>query len=517
MKIVFFVVYPGYLRYFDSVLETLEARGHSITLVFSKTGRQNEGLEVLAARDSRIVVWPNDVIRRRDAWARFACRLQDLMDAARYLDWSFAKAPYLRQRAEGALPKPFAFLAKWPHLPGPVVRLALRLLLWLQDGIPSSGDVEVFLKNFEPDLVLVTPLVTDGNPQVDVVKSAKALGVPVGLCVASWDHLTTKGLMKERPDIAFVWNDIQKREARRLHMYPGHRVVVTGAQPFDRWFDRTPRKTRSQFCRDVGVPEDKPIILFVGSTKSISAPTAEIDFVRRWIAAVRRDGDARLRTATVMIRPHPYNYDHWPDVDLSDFGSVVVWPRTAPNPVDENDRAEYFDTLSHSAAIVGINTSAMVEATIVGRPILSILADSFSATQEGTLHFRYLLPEHGGFLKVARTLSEHLAHLREAVTDPAWHAERQRRFVSTFVRPHGLDQDATARLADGIEALGTLGIDPQRHVSMMQRLARRIAAPLADRVRREGRRSGMPLYRKAKPGKKTKPLRVTETQEPTRR
>ena len=42
---------------------------------------------------------------------------------------------------------------------------------------------------------------------------------------------------------------------------------------------------------------------------------------------------------------------------------------------------------------LGVNTSAMIEAAILGRPVLSVLAPEFAATQEGTVHFHYLLPE----------------------------------------------------------------------------------------------------------------------------
>ena len=45
----------------------------------------------------------------------------------------------------------------------------------------------------------------------------------------------------------------------------------------------------------------------------------------------------------------------------------------------------------------------MIEAAIVGRTVHSVLAEEFKDTQGGTLHFRYLLAENGGFLRVAAT------------------------------------------------------------------------------------------------------------------
>src|SRR3712207_6916201 len=47
----------------------------------------------------------------------------------------------------------------------------------------------------------------------------------------------------------------------------------------------------------------------------------------------------------------------------------------------------FYDSLHHAAAVVGVNTTAMIEAAIVGRPVLTVLDDAFALTQRGTLHF----------------------------------------------------------------------------------------------------------------------------------
>src|SRR5690606_26145292 len=113
------------------------------------------------------------------------------------------------------------------------------------------------------------------------------------------------------------------------------------------------------------------------------------------------------------VRPHPYNTGAWSDADLGD-DAAAVWPRGPFNPASDDGRRDFFDSLYHAAAIVGINTSAMIEAAIAGRPVLTI--DEF-ATQHETLHFRYLLRENGGPVVQSTTLAEHLAQLAAAVRD----------------------------------------------------------------------------------------------------
>jgi hypothetical protein len=294
------------------------------------------------------------------------------------------------------------------------------------------------------------------------VKSARALGVPVGLCVASWDHLTTKGLIRVQPDLVSVWNQEQFAEAVEFHGTSRDRIVVTGAQPFDRWFRRQPTP-RAAFCSKVGLDPAKPFVLFVGSTASISAPEAEVGFVRRWIEALRRV--PALANVGVLVRPHPYNASHWRETDLANMPGVEVYPRSA-NPVNESDRQDYFDSLFHSETVVGVNTTAMIEAAIVGRTVHAVLADEFQDTQSGTLHFRYLLAENGGFLRVATSLDEHAAQLAETLANPAVGREACERFVRTFIRPHGTDVDATPVLVSALEKLAALGPRPHTQIAL---------------------------------------------------
>ena len=48
------------------------------------------------------------------------------------------------------------------------------------------------------------------------------------------------------PERVFVWNEIQAREAVELHGIPADRVVATGAQLFDPWFERRPSTERAE-------------------------------------------------------------------------------------------------------------------------------------------------------------------------------------------------------------------------------------------------------------------------------
>jgi hypothetical protein len=330
-----------------------------------------------------------------------------------------------------------------------------------------------------PDVLIVSPLVAAASDQVDWVKAAQAAGVRTAVAIASWDNLTNKGLLRIEPDVVVVWNEAQRHEAHEYHYIPTAKIAVTGAQLFDRWFDHRVTRGRAAFCRRVGLPDDGPFVLFTGSSSFISESGAEVAFVRRWLAAVRASADPALAGVNVLMRPHPYNFHRWADEPLADARGVAVFPRAGYNPVDAENRADFFDSLFHASAVVGINTSAMIEAAIVGRPVLSMLAPEFAGTQEGTLHFHHLLPEHGGFLRIAATLDEHVTQLADRLRDPESSRAETARFVASFIRPHGVERPATPLFADAIERLAASPAPAPRRAPLWAPLLRPVVLVLA--------------------------------------
>jgi hypothetical protein len=330
----------------------------------------------------------------------------------------------------------------------------------LEEAIPTSSDVDAYLRSLAPDVVVATGTFRHVSNEVEYVKSARRLGIPSGVFVASWDNLVNKGAMKFTPERVFVWNEIQARDAVELHGIPRERIRATGAHDFDAWFERRPSRSPEEYLAHLGLDPARPYLAYLCSSSTVAGP-GEAEFVKRWIAAVRASEDERLRTINVVVRPHPSSNDEWDAIDLG-LDNAVVWPRHGIRPVSEAARNEFFDTLSHSAAVVGLNTTAMIEAAILGKSVLTVLTTEFN--QESTLHFHYLLAENGGFLHVAASLEEHVEQLRQVLDDDAVGAERRQRFVESFVRPAGLDRPAAPIAADAIEELADVPVEARERV-----------------------------------------------------
>jgi hypothetical protein len=401
------------------------------------------------------------------------------IDYLRYLDPAYAQAPKLRARARERVPRIGLGLVSLSAARTRAGRAMLRTALHAcERAIPRSATIDAYLRDQQPDVVLFTPLIgVVASPQLDYLESAKALGFPTALCVWSWDHLSSKAILRNVPDRVFVWNETQRREAVNLHWIAADRVVVTGAQCFDQWFDRRPSSDRDLFCQKVGLPSGRPFLLYVCSAL-FQGSASEARFVLRWIRSIRESGLEPLAQMPILVRPHPARMREWEDVDLSQERDVVLWGR---NPVDADARTDYFDSLFHSAAVIGLNTSAFLEGAIAGRSVFAPLLPEHHENQRGTIHFNYLLTVAGGLLNTAATLGDHVAQLNSGLLIPEIVSTRSRRFVEAFIRPRGLDVAASPVFADEVEALGRVARAPRTGTASraLQMLLRPVAAVAA--------------------------------------
>ncbi len=444
MKVLFIARHFTYFRNFESVIAALADRGHRVHLAVDREealgGR--EMVDRLALRFPDHVSVGFTPILQWGRYRRLANALRLGLDYLRYSDPRYETTPRIRERAYERTPFMVLLLARLPFR-GAVTRALERL----EQAVPRQAGIDGFIVGERPDVLLITPLIELGSPQLDYVRAARSLGVRSALCVWSWDHLSSKALIRVVPDAVIVWNEIQRAEAERFHGIAADRVIVTGAQCFDQWFDRQPSRDRESFCSHVGLPSDRPFLLYVCSALFRNSPS-EAGFVRDWVGAIRNSADPSLRDLPILVRPHPQRMEEWrsPSDVLAGCGDVAVW---GSNPIDPGSRADYFDSMYHSAAVVGLNTSALVEAAIVDRPVFTVLLPAFRDNQEGTFHFRHLLSVGEGFLNTARTLDEHTRQLAALMA----HGETRsnRAFVEQFIRPRGAQVAATPVFVDALD------------------------------------------------------------------
>jgi hypothetical protein len=455
VNVLFTALHHAHFRNFESVVRELAARGHRVHLA----GDEEEALggrqlaERLAA-ECPGVTW--DLLPRleEEPWYETARKLRLGLDYVRVLEPPYTASPKLRIRARERAPRIVRWTASVPWIGPAATRAALK---GLERITPRSELLEAYLRRHQPDVVVLASLTYSRSQQLDLLKAARGRRIPVAAAIMSWDHLSSKGLLHVAPDRVIVWNDVQRREAVEMHGLPTDRIVATGAQCYDEWFARQPARSRDAFCQAVGLDPARPFVLWVHSALSPTPDPPEPVLVRRWIGALRQSDDVRLRGLGVLVRPHPERIKEWAGVSLDGLENVAFHGR---NPIDAEAKHDYFDSLYHSSAVVGLVTSAFLEAAIVGRPVLTFTLPEYRSHQEEMLHFRYLTDVEGGLLHRASSIEEHLGQLAAALALGGRRDERNERFLRAFVRPRGLEHRATPAFVDALEALHRAGPQP---------------------------------------------------------
>jgi hypothetical protein len=430
----------GYLRNFEAGVAALLDRGHRVTLAVDEVLAESQPIVHRLERRGGLQITTVAGFERAPG-AAFGSRLRSALDYWRYLEPSFSEADAARKRARRSAPWFAVGLETSPAAVRTAVTAGVR---HVERRLPLPDALLAFLRDCAPDVVLVTPLIYFESTQVNWVRAARRLGIPTAFAVHSWDNLTTKGTLHEMPDQVLLWNDAQRDEAVAFHGVAATRCVVTGATAFDHWFGLKPTRSRDEFVRELGLPPGRALLLYLCSS-SFVAPN-EATWVEQWLAALRAAPAAGVREAAVIVRPHPQTAAQWKEWQPPD-GGVCVFPRRGENPVSDASRLHYFHSLMHSDAVVGLNTSGLIEAAIVEKPVL-LVSRQDGGKQRRTLHLAHL---ERGLMSVATSTEAHVEQLAGVLAGRG--GSRSREFVASFVRPLGLDQPAGVVMAQRIEQL----------------------------------------------------------------
>lgn len=452
MKILFIMRNQAYMRNYESTLIALAKKGHQVDINFN-VNKDNDCLVERIAQDYPLITYSYILLpERRDIWKTLIQLVRTIKDYLRYLAPEYAQAKKLRERVEFRLGFILSIALKFLyHIPSEFGKNIINKTINVCELIiPEDQQIRNFLFKENPDLILITPLVDFDSVQTDYLKSAKSLGIKCGLCVHSWDNLTNKAVIHLEPDQVFVWNKIQQQEAIKFHDIAPEKIKITGAQCYDKWFARKPTTSALEFLRKVKLDSKNNYLLYLCSSPFI-APQ-EVTFVQELLEMLRNSQYPKIRELGLLIRPHPQNAQQWNNVDLSQWKNSVIWPRGGQNPVTEASKANFYDSIYHSIAVIGVNTSAMIESGILGKSVYSILDPRFKDTQAGTLHFHHLV--RGGLLQISSSAEEFIEQLKFMLEGNLYQEKEQiKQFIYQFVRPYGLDIDCTPILVESIELM----------------------------------------------------------------
>jgi len=445
MKIVFIFPHIGFFRHTDSVVRQLCKRGHTVKLLFGVLSKAKPAITDRAVQ-ACLEEAPNCstgwLVAGRGFWRRVLSITRQLINYRIYLNPQHPNPP---------------MRIRWKtHFSNWVWRMvsnrlgekllasqaAVSFLKWVEKLAPPDGGVALELLDQQADVVVdVTNLVFNAA-DVEYQKAAVALKIPLVVAIASWDNLTTKGTFHTMPDLVLVWNRGLGNEACQLHQVIPERVVPIGAPTFDYLFGARPTLSRAEFCEQAGLDPDRPYVLYLCSSVQISGN--ETSFVQEFLAGLKTN--PQVGNVNVMVRPYPMNVGIWDGISVP---NMVVWPRKDEAPDIAIYKQNYFHSMYYSSLVVGVNTTAMIEAAIVDRPCVTILTDKYRATQFGRGHFDYLIK--GDFMDLANGFDHSAELIAKILGGNDEKAGNRRRFVNYFIRPRGMDRDVATLFTQAVE------------------------------------------------------------------
>lgn len=432
------------MRNYRNSLKALQRMGHRVVVALPEDLEEEEGAptrSIVTHKRFEFVYFPR---KRDDRWSRLLSWLRPARMYAHFQQSRYDEAEYLRRRAEQwAVERSKAFVDD-PLFEGRKALLR-RLLAALDAVVPPWDKATEFIRSVDPDAVLIAPLLFQNTYyQNEYVRVAHALGLPVALPVFSWDNLTNKGIIQIEPDRLFVWNETQAQEAMEIHGLPRSALTVTGGMRFEQFFDQEPRTERGEYFRELDLDADRPLITYLGSSRTI-APEEHL-FVQRWLEALRASPDPRVASCNILIRPHPSNTRIWNPGDFERFGNVAF------SALKRNNVDGVIDAVLHSVAVVGINTTAMLEAGALDRPLFTIIDSAVSDGQTGTLHFHYLTEVGGGLVTTAPDFETHLGQLTGVLDGDDSFVSKSRAFTNAFLRPPDVTRSPVAVFVEAVDA-----------------------------------------------------------------
>ena len=284
------------------------------------------------------------------------------------------------------------------------------------------------------------------SSEIEYIQAARVHEIPTAAIVLSWDNLTTKGTFHIMPDATFVWNKALAKEANSIHSVPQDQIFITGAPVFDFWFEMQPSLDFNAFAENVGIGAHQPYLLYLCSSKYISGD--ETSFILAFAAALRNNPDTAH--VKVMVRPHPLNTAIW---DGFEDQNIILWPKN-PSWVDSAQaKQDYYNSIYHSTAVVGVNTSAILEAAILDKPCLTMSIAQYGFKQSERGHFRHLL--NADFMEVTHSFPEAASVIAGILAGKDSKKAQRHRFVLDFIRPCGLDRPASEIIAKAIESIAS--------------------------------------------------------------
>ena len=313
-----------------------------------------------------------------DVRPRVAARVVDSVLSEKFLLASRLRAVRL-QRDRARLLDPWRGRRPLIAFKAVLCRLPVSRSTWFRvaEAVTDVTAYRTLFDTHRPDLLLTA---TAGFLPIEVplIYAAKHFGVPQMGVDLGWDNLSSKYHTVLPVDYVAVWNETMRDEAIRYHGFRPDRVRVTGAVPFDTYFNADAIPTRAELFASIGADPTRRLVTLATAPAPVYPTTRR---VAETLASAVRSGT--FGEAQLLLRVHPRDtlesyacfhdgrcvFVEKPFQRLERSPGLPELDAFTPGPHGSRRLAA---TLAHSDVVVNFASTTTIEAVLFDTPVVNI-------------------------------------------------------------------------------------------------------------------------------------------------
>lgn len=241
------------------------------------------------------------------------------------------------------------------------------------------GSKEIYksiLTTYKPDLVFSTDIFEQMGAQL--LREAKERNIKTIGMVRSWDNCLSKGLLRIKPEIFIVNNEVIKDELVTIHGVTESSINVVGLPQFDRFISEKPENKKT-FFKNNNLDPEKKLIMFApgGNVLSLTDP----DICRILISAIE---EGRLpHNVQIFVRNHPHHpadldyFKNREDIIVQSPGVILDSSTHKETELTPGDQDFLRNVLAYTDVLIWVATSLCLDALVYDVPQVVVNFDGF--------------------------------------------------------------------------------------------------------------------------------------------
>lgn len=232
-----------------------------------------------------------------------------------------------------------------------------------------------------PKFLFISPGNSNPNREDFWLREAHNMNIRNGVIVLSWDNPYTKGPYNKDANLYFVWDYRQFDEICQNQSIPEEKLIVSGGLHLERISKRVRKndeiKSKSR--------KNLRILYLCSSINVVGSETSKILDI---YGIIKNECDIINIDFEILIRPHPANHFNEHDfLLLSKKNGIEFVSRHGKIPLAVTEIEEYIFLVRSCDLILGVSTSAMLEARVTSSNPIITLSNLFQLGLEPHLKF----------------------------------------------------------------------------------------------------------------------------------